>query len=173
MEIFTDEGAHPQPDWLDTVVSYKAKKAIRNYLSKLPEPVYKLCGCCKPIPGEEVIGFRDGSGKITLHKRDCPEAISLASQRGDSIVAVDFKSDDTLYPVTINIKAVDRYHLFIDLMDVITNRLHLTMTNFNTETVDSIVSCTISFAVHSYSELQTIIHHISSIPDVDEVKRRS
>lgn len=173
VEIFTDEGAHPQPDWLDTVVSYKAKKAIRNYLSKLPEPVYKLCGCCKPIPGEEVIGFRDGSGKITLHKRDCPEAISLASQRGDSIVAVDFKSDDTLYPVTINIKAVDRYHLFIDLMDVITNRLHLTMTNFNTETVDSIVSCTISFAVHSYSELQTIIHHISSIPDVDEVKRRS
>lgn len=172
VEIFTDEETHPKRDWLDFVVTYKAKKAIRAYLSKLPEQEYKLCGLCKPIPGDEVIGFRDDKGEITLHKRECREAISLASQNGDSIVAVDFKSDDTLYPVTIKIKAVDRYHLFMDLMDVITNKLHLTITDFNTETVDSIVTCTISFSVHSSSELQTIIHNISNIPDVDEVKRK-
>ncbi|MDE6866387.1 MAG: hypothetical protein K2J23_03235, partial [Muribaculaceae bacterium] len=40
-----------------------------------------------------------------------------------------------------------------------------------TDTVDSIVTCRISFGVHSYDELQRIITHITAIPGVDEVKR--
>ncbi len=45
------------------------------------------------------------------------------------------------------------------------------MDSINTETVDSIVTLKISFAVHSFSEVQTIIDHISAIEGVDEVKR--
>lgn len=172
VEIFTDPDAHPLPDWLDSVVSYKAKKAIKNYLGKLKKPAYDRCPHCNPIPGEEVIGFKEKNGRITLHKRDCPVAIRLASQYGDSIVSVDFKPDETLYPVTIIIKAVDRFHLFIDLVDTITNELHLTMSSFNTTTVDSIVTCTISFAIHSFHELEIVMRHIAEIPDVDEVKCR-
>ena len=171
VEIFTDPDGHPHADWLDAVVTYKAKKAIAAYIARLPQPEYKRCGDCLPIPGEEVIGFREADGSITLHKRDCPLAVRLASQFGDSIVSVDFKPDDTLYPVSIVIKAVDRYHLFVDLVDCISNRLHLAIDSINTETVDSIVTLRISFAVHSFQELQTIIHHISDIDGVDEVKR--
>lgn len=171
VEIFTDPDSHPNPDWLDSVVTYKAKKAIAAYMASLPKPVYNRCDACMPIPGEEVIGFREPDGSITLHKRDCPLAIRLASQFGDSIVSVDYRPDDTLYPVTIIIKAVDRYHLFVDLVDCISNRLHLALDSINTSTVDSIVTLRISFAVHSFQELQTIIHHISDIKGVDEVKR--
>lgn len=86
-------------------------------------------------------------------------------------MSVDFKADDTLYPVTIIIKAVDRYHLFVDLVDCISNQLHLAINSFNTDTVDSIVTCRMSFAVHSYDELSTIMRHIGEIDSVDEVKR--
>ena len=171
VEIFTDESVHPQKDWLDSVVSYKARKAIRNYLARQPKKPYKRCDCCHPIPSEEVIGFRERTGEIMLHKRDCPIVIRLASQWGDSIESVEFLPDETLYPVTIVVKAVDRYHLFIDLVDCITNRLHLTINSFNTDTVDSIVTCRISLGVHSAAELDTIIQNISSIEGVDEVKR--
>lgn len=171
VEIFTDEECVPQADWLESVVTYKAQSAIRTYLSELPVARYQRCECCDPIPGEEVVGFEDCDGDITLHKRDCHTAIKLASQQGDSIVSVDFKADDTLYPVTIIIKAVDRYHLFVDLVDCISNQLHLAINSFNTDTVDSIVTCRMSFAVHSYDELSTIMHHIEAIDSVDEVKR--
>ena len=170
VEIFTDPESAPQPDWLDYVVTYKAKKAIRAYLSKLPKPEYNRCEICNPIPGEEVIGFKEADGKITLHRRDCKEVIRLASQHGDNIVSVDFKADETLYPVTIEIRAVDRYHLLVDLVDSITNELQLAIDSINTSTTDSIVTLTIVFAVHSFSELQSIINHISSIAAVDEVK---
>lgn len=171
VEVFTDPDATPQPDWLDSVVTYKAKKAIRAYLDKLPKPQYQRCPYCHPIPGEEVVGFRGDDGEVTLHKRDCQELIRLASRQGDDIVSVDFKDDTTLYPVTIAVTAVDRYHLFIDLVDSITNDLHLNMDSFNTHTTDSIVTCTISLAVHSSQELESIMNHISSIKGVDEVKR--
>lgn len=171
VEIFTDPDSRPQPDWLDTVITYKAKREIQRFLDAQPISVFTRCPDCNPIPGEEVIGFNENDGHITLHTRNCHTAIRLASQYGDRIKAVEYTSDTTLYPVTIVIKAVDRYHLFIDIVDLITNGLHLAMNSFNTDTVDSIVTCRINLAVHTYDELETIMHHISLIEGVDEVKR--
>lgn len=170
VEIFTEKESHPKPDWLDAVVSFKAQNAIRNYLNSQPKPKYTRCDECHPIPGEEVIGFKEKDGRVTLHKRDCPTAIRLASKYGDSITSADYEPDKTLYPITIVIKAVDRNHLFVDLVDCISNKLHLAIDSINTETTDSIVTVRISFSVHSYSELSEIMRHISAIPDVDEVK---
>lgn len=170
VEIFTDDCCHPSPDRLDSVVTYKARKAIRTYLNSLPLSILRRCPDCHPIPGEEVIGFKEPNGQITLHKRDCHAAIGRASQWGDTIVEVDFEPSDKLYPVTIVIKAVDRPHLFVDLVDSISNKLQLSMDSFNTSTTESIVTITITLGVHSWDELQSIMTHISSIPSVDEVK---
>lgn len=172
VEVFTDPDARPSRDRLDCVVTYKARTAIKAYLDSLPRSTQHRCPRCMPIPGDEVVGFRsEGSDGVTLHKRDCPYAVSLASQQGDSICNVDYKPDGTLYSQTIAITAVDRYHLFIDLVDCISNRLHLAMESFNTTTTDSIVTCTITLGVHSADELQSIISHIATIDGVDEVKR--
>lgn len=173
VEVFTDHEIHPTHDWLDTAMTYKARKAITAYLRQLPKPLYRRCPDCNPMPGEEVIGFREAGGEISLHKRDCPTAIRLASQKGDNVIVVDFQPDDTLYAVAIAIRAVDRYHLLIDLVDCITNELNLSIDNLHTVTEDAIVTCTIAFRVHSFTELQTVMRHISVIPDVDEVKRVS
>ena len=170
VEIFTDPSVNPSPSWLDSVVTYSAKQSIHDYLDSLPEPEFQRCHCCNPIPGEEVIGFEENNGDITLHKRDCPIAIRLASQLGDNIKSVEFKADDTLYPATIVVKAVDRYHLFIDLVQCITNELNLSMDSFNTDTTDSIVTCKITLSVHSFNELQSIIEQKKKIKGVDEVK---
>lgn len=170
VEIFTDDCCHPSPDRLESVVTYKARKAIRTYLNSLPLSILRRCPDCHPIPGEEVIGFKEPNGQITLHKRDCHAAIGRASQWGDTIVEVDFEPSDKLYPVTIVIKAVDRPHLFVDLVDSISNKLQLSMDSFNTSTTESIVTITITLGVHSWDELQSIMTHISSIPSVDEVK---
>lgn len=86
-------------------------------------------------------------------------------------MSVDYEPDQTLYPVTIEVTAVDRFHLFIDLVDTISNTLNLAIDTITTTTTDSIVKCRISFGIHSFGELQTIIHHIALIDGVDEVKR--
>lgn len=170
VEVYPDVQCNPTEDWLKSAVSYKARKAIRQYLSKLDKKDYERCLECSPMPGEEVIGFRDDDGKLTIHRRDCPLVIKLASKQGDNIVSVDFAEDNTLYPVEIEIRCVDRHHMVIDLVDCISNELNLSIGSINTETKDAIVNIRMTFSVHSFNELQSIMRHISSIPDVDEVK---
>ena len=173
VEIFTDKDSHPEQDWQNFAHTFKARKAIRRYLESIPKSVYCRCSVCNPIPGEEVIGIRNHFDPelITVHKRDCSHAISMASSYGDDVVSVDYKADETLYPLTLRVRAVDRSHLFVDLVDCITNTFHLSMESFNTKTDRNIVVCKIRFGVHSYAELKTIINHISTIVGVDEVRR--
>lgn len=173
VQIFPDSSVEPTEDRLESVVTYKAKNAIQSYLDDKIPPKYLRCQHCHPIPGDEVIGFKAPGQPLTLHKRDCQVVIRLASQFGDDIKSVDFEPDGTLYPVAVTVKAVDRYHLFLDLVDCISNKLNLNIDSYNSTTVDSIATIEISFGIHSYSELQKIVRHISGIKDVDEVRARS
>lgn len=172
VEIGTSDDVEPQPDWLEHVSTYKARKHISSHLSHKPISVYERCPNCHPLPGDEVIGFRREGKPVLVHKRNCPTAIRMASQLGDSIVDVAFEENpDFLYPVRISVRAIDRYHLLSDLVDCITEKLRLSMLGLRTETIDHIGVCTIDFAVHSMNELQTAMNSIASIPGVDEVQR--
>ena len=171
VEIGVDENIMPQEDWRTSAKTYEALRSINIYLDHLPKPKYCRCNSCHPIPGEEVIGFKENDGTITVHRRDCTLAISLVSQFGDNIVAADdFKENsETLYPASLTLKAVDRKHLLSDIIETISNQLHLSILSLNTNTVDEIVTTTINFTIHSYQELRTIVQNIQNIPDVDEV----
>ena len=172
VEIVTNPDITPQKDWSDHVLTYKAKGFLKRYFAKQDKPKFHFCSACHPIPGEEVVGFKEADGSITVHKRNCHVAIGLASQQGDSIVPVDYEENTSaLYPVCIQILAVDRFHLLSDMINSITNELHLSIDSLNTSTTDCIVRCTINFGVHSFGELQTIVKHVSAIEGVEEVKR--
>lgn len=172
VEIFTDPTVYPTLDRLESVVTYKAKNAIQTFLNLQPKPHFHRCGFCRPIPGEEVIGFKETDGSLTIHKRDCPIAIRQAAQYGDQIQSVDFEADGTLYPVTVTITGVDRVHLFVDIADCISNKLKLNIEKYISTCTDYIATMEISFGVHSYPELETIIKSITEIDGVDEVKRK-
>lgn len=170
VEIGKDETATPEHDWLNHVHTYKAKRILRNYFANSKQLEYNRCPHCNPLPGDEVIGFKEGREKLTIHKRNCPIAIRLASQQGDSIVSVEFKkSEDFLYPVRIRIRSVDRYHLLIELVKCITEKQNLSISKLVTETIDHLVECTIDFQVHSADELNNAIKSIAAIKSVDEV----
>lgn len=172
VEIFTSEDAKPDPAWLGSVVTYKAKRFLRNYAARLPRVPYTMCPHCKPIPGEEVIGFRKPYNEIEIHKRDCPVAIEEASQHGDSITGVDFKeNEDILYPVAIRVRGVDRVRMLSDMIECISEKMRLGISKITTATEDSLFELTISLSVHSWGELQKIIKEIYAIQGVDEVAR--
>ena len=172
VEIGTDENSCPDSDWIDHVLTYKAKRHLRSYLSTVSDIEHQRCPNCHPLPGDEVIGFKADDGKVILHKRNCPSAIRMASQQGDSILAIEFKENEYfLYPVRVQIRGVDRYHLLSDLIECITEKLHLSINKLATETIDRIAVCSIDFAVHSASELDSAIKSISAIKGVDEVHR--
>ena len=172
VEIGTSEDVSPKPEWLSYAKTYKARKHLHDVLRYRQVPEYALCHDCKPLPGDEVIGFKDSEGVVTVHSRHCPTAIKFASENGNDLVSVAFTPNpDVLYPVSIRIVAIDRYHLLRDIIDCFVERQHLSMTRLITHTEDEIVECLIDFPVHSVEELHVTIESISAIPGVDEVQR--
>ena len=172
VEIVTSDEAAPDLDWASHVLTYKAKRSLHSYFANQPHLQHARCACCHPLPGDEVIGFKDNDGHITLHKRNCPTAIRLASEYGDSIVDVNFEENaQLLYPVRVRIRSVDRNHLLSDIVSCVTEQQNLSISRLMTETVDRIVETTVDFAVHSANELQKAIDMIAGIQNVDEVSR--
>lgn len=173
VEIFTSDDARPDKSWIDAAVTYKAKQCLENHFAHQPRVEYDRCELCHPIPGEEVVGFRDSAdGAIKLHKRDCKHAISFSSQHGDMIVSVDFNENPQIfYPASLLVKGVDRYHLLSDIIDGITNRYKLLIRNIETSSTDYIFELRLDFDVHSYQELKNIMGQIGAIDSVDEVSR--
>lgn len=172
VEIFSSPDAHPDPAWQSSAMTYKAKQYLENYFSHIPKIDYIRCEQCKPIPGEEVVGFRNDDDTIEIHKRDCKIAIRRAAQHGDRIVSVDFQENpEILYPAGLLVKGVDRFHLLSDIIDGITNRYKLFIRSISTTCNDNIFELRLDFDVHSYEELQSIIQQISAIDSVDEVTR--
>ena len=166
VEIGTAEDAKPDPEWMEHVSTYRAKRYLRGYFANMPRLEYERCERCSPLPGDEVIGFKAVDGSVILHKRDCPHAIRLASQHGDSILSKNFPENEAfLYPVRIRIRGIDRYHLMSDLIDCITDK------SLATENIDRIAICTIDFSVHSLHELQQAMDSIARIDGIDEVMR--
>jgi len=171
VEIGTKDEILPQREWLQCVHTCKAKLFLNRYFKNQPVSEYIRCPHCNPLPLDEVIGFDNGDGTISVHKRDCKDAISRAAQDGDSVMAIEFEEKtDCLYPVSIHVKAVDRFHLLEDLIDCITNQLKLSIVSLNTQTVDEIVDCDILFKVHSFVELETVMANICLIENVEEVE---
>lgn len=172
VEIGTIDDAMPEADWQNHVLTYKAKRCLGNFFADRPKMEYKRCTCCHPLPGDEVVGFKNAEGQITLHKRNCLTAIRQASKQGETIVAVDFKENEQfLFPVRICIRGIDRHHLLRDVVACITEQQNLSISKLHTETKDRIVETTVDFEVHSSNELQQAIDNIRRIKNVDEVAR--
>ncbi len=174
VEIGVSDAITPKVEWLEFAKTFKARRRLHELLKHQGEPEFRRCPVCHPLPGDDVVGFQDPDGTLTLHNRHCPEAIKLASENGDSIVSASFKADpERTYPVRIKITAIDRYHLLHDIIDCFTEERHLSMDKIGTVTQDQIVDCLIDFQVHSADELYDTMNSIATIRGIDEVQRIS
>ena len=172
VEIFTAEQTRPCAEWTDAVKTFKAKNFLKAYFRREASAGPCRCPECLPLPGQEVIGFTDETceNTVTVHRRDCPRAISLSAQHGDAIVEVNFPDHpDVTYPVATRIRAVDRPRLLHDIIASLTDGLGLEMNELHVATRDHIVELTVHYAVHSVGELRSAVRFLGAIEGVDEV----
>lgn len=53
---------------------------------------YVIAECCKPIPGDDALGFINDDGNVVVHKRSCPIAMRLKSSFGERILNTEWSS---------------------------------------------------------------------------------
>ena len=158
------------------IVEKKEVKKITKQILKLTEETiqknYAIADCCQPIPGDDVLGYIDVNGKITIHKRQCPIASKLKSSYGNRIIATQWDTHKQLtFLVTIVIKGLDRLGLLNDVTQVISHQMNVNIRKVTIETVEGIFEGNIQLYVHDVDDVHAIIAELKRIDNIQEVIR--
>ncbi|MFZ1926182.1 MAG: bifunctional (p)ppGpp synthetase/guanosine-3',5'-bis(diphosphate) 3'-pyrophosphohydrolase [Solirubrobacteraceae bacterium] len=75
----------------------------------------RLAKCCRPVPGDPIVGYISLGRGITIHRKDCPNA-KLLQRNPERFTDVGWEGDqETSFVVEIHIDAWDRHRLLEDL----------------------------------------------------------
>jgi len=134
---------------------------------------YKLAECCQPIPGDDVLGYVDENGNITVHKRQCPVAMKLKSSFGPRIISAEWATHKELsFPVIIEMNGIDGVGIVSQIAEIVSNELAVNMTKLSFETKDGIFKGSIELFVHDVEDIQNLCMKISKIKNVQLVHRK-
>ena len=136
---------------------------------------YVLASCCTPILGESVIGFKASDGTITVHRRTCANANSLAAKFGDKIISVkwaDEENSENSYLARIYLKGTDRIGIINDITILTSKVMGVNIRRFNIGTEDGIFDGFIDLYVHDIEVLDTLISRIRKINGIESVLKK-
>ncbi|MDO4462556.1 MAG: RelA/SpoT family protein [Bacteroidia bacterium] len=134
---------------------------------------YAIASCCTPIPGDDVVAYVEENGTMTLHARQCPQAIKLMSSMGNRIVAAQWVSHKVLsYLVAIDIEGIDRQGIVSEITKIISFEQNVKIRSVHFEAQDGVFNGTIILYIHNTDDLQTLIKKVIKVNGVESVKRK-
>lgn len=147
---------------LDTLVFGKDEE-------KLP---YKLSPCCNAIAGDEVFGFISINDGIKVHKKNCPNAISLQSNYAYRIIAsnwIDSSQEEFVAEIALN--GLDNLGLVSNITKVISNQMNVNMRAINFNTDGGTFSGKIKVVVKNSDTLKKLVGNLKHINGIEKVSR--
>ena len=133
-----------------------------------------MCPHCRPIPGDDVLGYLDDQSHLIIHKRQCADANRLKTAHGNQIVAVYWDTHKQItFPATVHIEGIDRVGVLRSLTDVLTQQFNVNVRHITIDTNDGIFQGEIVLEVHDTEDVTTIIKNLKKIDELEDVTRVS
>jgi GTP diphosphokinase / guanosine-3',5'-bis(diphosphate) 3'-diphosphatase len=81
----------------------------------IDEVMLRLAKCCRPVPGDPIVGYISLGRGITIHRDDCPN-VAVLKKDPDRFTDVAWEGDaDTSFRVEIEVDGWDRHRLLEDM----------------------------------------------------------
>lgn len=154
-------------------ISFTSLFSSKGKKVKEKETTHKYClaPCCKPIPGDDIIGFKSDEG-IIIHKRDCPEALRLKSAHGPKIVETKWEeAEEQVYNATIEIEGIDKKHILMDILKIISEDLDANIKKLTVNTFGGIFNARINIYVSHVNDVKKICKEALKINGIERATR--
>lgn len=133
---------------------------------------YKLSTCCNPIPGDPVFGFLTINEGIKVHKKNCPNALSLQSNYAYRIMQAKWiDSSQQEFSAQITLSGIDNLGLVNNITKEISSNMHVNMKSISFETDGGIFSGKINVVVTNNTMLKKLMDNLKKINGIDKVTR--
>ena len=133
----------------------------------------QIAKCCKPVPGDDIVGYITVGSGVTIHQRDCPNMRALPEEKRNRLIEVEWGADgDSVFQAGIEISAQDRTGLLRDISSVLANeRVNLLDIESRTDRHQHRVRSTLTVEVPDIERLVLVMDKLQQIPGIDSVRR--
>ena len=158
----------------------EAKKEKPKYDKKKPyllkeeafERNYVIAECCKPIPGDDSLGFINDDGNVVVHKRSCPIAMRLKSSFGERILNTVWSSYmNASFEATLEVKGIDSIGVLNTITKTISEDFNVNIMRLLIEAKDGVFEGKIKMKVHDVEDIQKMCVTLSKIQNIKSVGR--
>ena len=128
--------------------------------------------CCKPLPGDPIVGYITTGRGVTIHRQDCRNMFNEDQHREDRRIQVSWGSASAiLYPVDIGILAFDRRGLLSDISGVFAKE-QVNVSKLTTKTNDDATAVLeLTAQIENLATLGKVLSKVLQLPNVLEAYR--
>ncbi|MEZ7944477.1 MAG: RelA/SpoT family protein [Flavobacteriaceae bacterium] len=133
---------------------------------------YTSSKCCKPIPGDRVFGFITITEGIKIHKKDCPNAISLQSNYAYRVIKAKWiDSSNQEFKAILKVSGEDNKGIVNNLTMIISSNMDVFIHSINIAGNEGIFDGKLSISVKNRTQLNKLIESIKKVDGVKKVER--
>ncbi len=133
---------------------------------------YKLSSCCNPIPGDMVFGFLSIRDGIKIHKKVCPNALSLQSNYAYRIMSAKWiDSSQQVFRAMIKLTGIDKLGLVNSITKIVSENMNVNIKNINFDTDGGVFKGQISVEVNNNNFVEKLMERLQKINGIEKVFR--
>ncbi|MEO5952475.1 MAG: ACT domain-containing protein, partial [Chloroflexia bacterium] len=131
----------------------------------------QLGRCCKPMPGDEIIGYVTKNRVITVHRSDCSNLTNV--QDTDRLMRVSWGDRrNTKYPAGVRIEALDRAGLLRDVTTLLADeKVNINSIHTQKKPGSATTSLIMALEVSGVEQLYSVMDRLRAMRNVYEVHR--
>ena len=151
--------------WEKKEICYQEEKPFEYAIHEIPKNYPKF-------DGDKVFGFITINDGIKVHKKNCPNSLSLQSNYDYRIIKAKWiDSSQEKFTVQINITGIDKLGLLNNITKVISENMNINMKRLNFETAGNTFVGNIIISVKSNVEVNNLIKKLKVLNGIDKIKR--
>jgi len=127
-----------------------------------------LARCCKPAPGDEIVGYITRGRGATIHRSDCPNILRIKDR--ERLARVSWGEPKATYPVDVRVKAYDRDGLLRDVSTVIAEE-GINMKQVQVDVSQNLATFDLTLEVGNISQLSRVLNLLENLPNVMDARR--
>mgnify|MGYP001045583046 CR=1 FL=1 len=174
-QLYTNESVKPLPNKPKPKkqVNKKGDQAIN--VGGVGNLLTNIAPCCKPVPGDDIIGFITRGKGVSVHRQDCKNILNLEHDKQNQLISVEWADhENQTYEINLVIQAIDRTGLLKDITNILSdlkvNVLGVqSLSDKNTQMADM----QITLEIQDLQQLQKVSDKIMQLTNVLKVYRKN
>ncbi len=132
-----------------------------------------MANCCRPVPGDDIIGFITRGKGVTIHRQDCHNIINLKEESRQRLIEVEWGDVEVqTYPVTLLIKAIDRHGLLSDITSLLADeKVNVIAVNTLSDKKHQTANMAVTIETQDLQQLHRVMDKVSQLKNVTDVVR--